>query len=328
MSSYPDLVAYHSIAVTLGQAGHKRELFDVIDTMRSPPKKKFKTGADPWLDLVVFHAVLNACVQRKQWEGVFCVLQQLKQPGLQPAATTYELVMELMLACGKYNLVHEFFKKVQKISIPNALTYRGKIDEAVSVVHNMERRGIVGYAALYYDFARCLCSAGRCQEALMQHALQLDRLFHHSFSLKMRHIISDYKIRIIPDSYTFNTLFDTCVTEKRWDDFEYVYKRMLHHVFHFDAKRHPRMILDACKAGKVELLDVTWMHLTEADRIPPPPLVKGRFCTTLEKDDYAAALSCITNQNLGELQAFSKKMQVMAACGELDTTRLTETAGV
>ncbi|KAM1213074.1 hypothetical protein PS2_004534 [Malus domestica] len=168
MSSYPDLVAYHSIAVTLGQAGHKRALFDVIDTMRSPPKKKFKTGADPWLDLVVFHAVLNACVQRKQWEGVFCVLQQLKQPGLQPAATTYELVMELMLACGKYNLVHEFFKKVQKISIPNALTYRGKIDEAVSVVHNMERRGIVGYAALYYDFARCLCSAGRCQEALMQ----------------------------------------------------------------------------------------------------------------------------------------------------------------
>ncbi|KAM1008069.1 hypothetical protein ACFX2A_004649 [Malus domestica] len=169
MSSYPDLVAYHSIAVTLGQAGHKRALFDVIDTMRSPPKKKFKTGADPWLDLVVFHAVLNACVQRKQWEGVFCVLQQLKQPGLQPAATTYELVMELMLACGKYNLVHEFFKKVQKISIPNALTYRGKIDEAVSVVHNMERRGIVGYAALYYDFARCLCSAGRCQEALMQY---------------------------------------------------------------------------------------------------------------------------------------------------------------
>lgn len=63
MSSYPDLVAYHSIAVTLGQAGHMRELFDVIDTMRSPPKKKFKTGAlgkwDPRLepDIVVFHAV-------------------------------------------------------------------------------------------------------------------------------------------------------------------------------------------------------------------------------------------------------------------------------
>ncbi|KAM1217206.1 hypothetical protein TB2_013200 [Malus domestica] len=105
MSSYPDLLAYHSIVVTLGQARHMRELFD-----------------------------------------------QLKQKGLPPATTTYGLVMEVMLACGKYNLVHEFFKKVQKSSIPNALTSRvivntlwreGKIDEAVSVVHNMEIRGIV-----------------------------------------------------------------------------------------------------------------------------------------------------------------------------------------
>ncbi|KAM1350594.1 hypothetical protein ACFX2F_004531 [Malus domestica] len=197
-----------------------RELFDVIDTMRSPPKKKFKTEAlgkwDPRVepDLVVFHAVLNACVQRKQWEGVFWVLQQLKQQGLQPAATTYELVMELMLACGKYNLVHEFFKKVQKISIPNALTYRGKIDEAVSVVHNMERRGIVGYAALYYDFARCLCSAGRCQEALMQiekickvankplvvSYTGLIQPCLEAGSLKMRHMFSNNGELVLPKS--------------------------------------------------------------------------------------------------------------------------------
>ncbi|KAM1235041.1 hypothetical protein ACFX2J_004555 [Malus domestica] len=189
--------------------------------MRSPPKKKFKTEAlgkwDPRVepDLVVFHAVLNACVQRKQWEGVFWVLQQLKQQGLQPAATTYELVMELMLACGKYNLVHEFFKKVQKISIPNALTYReGKIDEAVSVVHNMERRGIVGYAALYYDFARCLCSAGRCQEALMQiekickvankplvvSYTGLIQPCLEAGSLKMRHMFSNNGELVLPKS--------------------------------------------------------------------------------------------------------------------------------
>lgn len=30
-----------------------------------------------------------------------------------------------MLACGKYNLVHEFFRKVEKSSIPNALNYKG-----------------------------------------------------------------------------------------------------------------------------------------------------------------------------------------------------------
>lgn len=52
--------------------------------------------------------------------------------------------------------------------IVNTLWREGKVGEAVLVVQNMERRGIVGSAALYYDFARCLCSAGRCQEALMQ----------------------------------------------------------------------------------------------------------------------------------------------------------------
>lgn len=35
-------------------------------------------------------------------------------------------------------------------------------------VGEMERRGIVGNAGLYYDLARCLCSAGRCHEALKQ----------------------------------------------------------------------------------------------------------------------------------------------------------------
>lgn len=50
----------------------------------------------------------------------------------------------------------------------NTLWKEGKTDEAISVVESMERRGIIGSAALYYDLARCLCSAGRCQEALTQ----------------------------------------------------------------------------------------------------------------------------------------------------------------
>lgn len=54
--------------MTLGQAGHMKELFDVIDIMRSPPKKKFKTGVfkswDPRLepDIVVYHAV--SCLKK------------------------------------------------------------------------------------------------------------------------------------------------------------------------------------------------------------------------------------------------------------------------
>lgn len=63
LSSYPDLAAYHCIAVILGQAGFMKELFDVIDCMRAAPEKKFNLGPlqrwDPRLepDLVVYNAV-------------------------------------------------------------------------------------------------------------------------------------------------------------------------------------------------------------------------------------------------------------------------------
>ncbi|KAK9267996.1 hypothetical protein L1049_010434 [Liquidambar formosana] len=383
MSSYPDLVAYHCIAVTLGQAGHMKELFDVIDCMRSPPKKKFKKGPfeewDPRLepDIIVYNAVLNACVRRKQWEGAFWVLQQLKQQGQQPSSTTYGLVMEVMFACGKYNLVHEFFRKVQKSSIPNALTYKvlvntlwreGKTDEAVLAVQDMERRGIVGSAALYYDLARCLCSAERCQEALGQiekickvankplvvtytgliqacldsgniqngayifrqmHGFCSPNLVTYNIMLKayLEHGMfeeakklfqkmsedvncisskSDYRDMVVPDTYSFNTMLDACISEKRWDDFEYFYKQMLHHGYHFNGKRHLRMILDASRSGKGELLETTCKHLAQADRILPLSLTKERFCINLEKDDYAAAISCITSHPTSELQALTK----------------------
>ncbi|KAK8978402.1 hypothetical protein V6N11_028405 [Hibiscus sabdariffa] len=383
MASYPDIVAYHSIAVTLGQAGHMRELFDVIDSMRSPPKKKFKTGSlgkwDPRLepDIVVYNAVLNACAGQKQWEGAFWVLQQLKQQHLQPSTTTYGLVMEVMFECGKYNLVHEFFRKISKSSMPNALTYRvlvntlwkeGRIDEVVSVVQSMERRGIVGSAALYYDLARCLCSAGRCQEALMQiekickvaskplvvtytglikacldggnvengayifNEMQrycspnlvtcnimlkayLDHgLFDEAKDLfqKMSKAANGTSSKcddlngVVADGYTFNIMLDGCVQQKKWDEFEHVYGRMLQHGFHFNPKRHLRMILEAARAGKGRLLETTWEQMARVDRTPPLPLIEERFCMKLEKNEYASAVSCITAYPASRLQALSK----------------------
>ncbi|KAK3041873.1 hypothetical protein RJ639_001241, partial [Escallonia herrerae] len=329
MSSYPDYVAYRCIAVTLGQAGHMKELFDVIDCMRSPPKKKLKAGVlekwDPRLepDIVVYNAVLNACVRRKNWEGAFWVLQQIKQRGQQPSSTTYGLVMEVMFVCGKYNLVHEFFKKVQKSSIPNALSYKvlvnthwreGKVDEAVTAVRDMERRGIIGSGSPYYDLARCLCSAGRCQEALMQMIDKICKvankplvvtytgliqacldagniesgvyIFNHMHKVCSPNLVTcnilmkaylehemldeakelfmglvengnrissklEYNDRVMPDIYTFNLMLDACVAHQRWDDLECVYEKMLQHGFHFNTKRHLRLILDACRAGKV-----------------------------------------------------------------------------
>ncbi|KAK1280700.1 Pentatricopeptide repeat-containing protein [Acorus gramineus] len=384
LSSYPDLAAYHCIAVILGQAGYMKELFDVTDCMRSIPKKKFKLGVlqkwDPRLepDLVVYNAVLNACVQRQQWEGAFWVLQQLKQQCIQPSSTTYGLVMEVMLVCEKYNLVHEFFKKVEKSSIPSALNYKvlvntlwkeGKTDEAILVVQDMERRGIVGSASLYYDLSRCLCSAGRCEEALSQIDklckvakkplvvtytgliqtcinfgsienaeyifnemqkfcspnvvtcnIMLKAYLEHGMLEKaidlfqkildgIHHIShkSNCSDRAIPDKFTFNIMLEACFSEKRWNDFENAYVNMLSCGYHFDSRRHLRMVFEASQAGKGHVLEVTWNHLIRAGRTPPPLLVKEMFCIKLAEDEPSAAIACIGSHQTRELHHFSTK---------------------
>ena len=66
--------------------------------------------------------------------------------------------------------------------------------------------------------------------------------------------MDDYRARVIPDLYTFNTMLDACIAEKKWDDFENIYRGMLHHGFHFNAKCHLRMILNASGAVKVSSL--------------------------------------------------------------------------
>ncbi|XP_044495068.1 pentatricopeptide repeat-containing protein At1g30610, chloroplastic-like [Mangifera indica] len=85
---------------------------------------------------------------------------------------------------------------------------------------------------------------------------------------------TDNRDLLVPDVYTFNTMLGACIVEKRWDDLEHVYKTMLQHGFHFNAKRRVRMILDASRAGRVELLETTWKHLAQANQVPPPPLIK------------------------------------------------------
>ncbi|KAJ4754837.1 Pentatricopeptide repeat-containing protein [Rhynchospora pubera] len=222
LASYPDLAAYHCIAVTLGQAGLMKELFDVIDCMRNLPEKKFNLGPlqkwDPRLepDLVVYNAVLNACVQQKQWEGAFWVLQQLKQKGIRATNTTYGLVMEVMLACGKYNLVYEFFDTVKRSKIPSALNYKvlinalwreGKTEDAVLAVKDMEQQGIVGTAGLYYDLARCLCTAGQCNEAL----LQIDKIC---------------KVAKKPLVVTYTGLIQACIDSNNIENARYIYNQM------------------------------------------------------------------------------------------------------
>lgn len=176
---YPDMASYHSLAVALGQAGLLKELVNVIEFLKKKPKK-VKNIQHPELqpDVVIFNAVLNACVPSRQWRGVSWVFEQLRKLGLQPNGATYGLAMEVMLASRKYDLVHEFFGKMRRSGESlRALTYKvlvksfweeGKVDEAVEAVRDMEVRGIKGTASVYYELACCLCYHGRCQEAIME----------------------------------------------------------------------------------------------------------------------------------------------------------------
>ncbi|XP_010938990.1 pentatricopeptide repeat-containing protein At5g67570, chloroplastic isoform X2 [Elaeis guineensis] len=171
---YPDMAAYHSIAVTLGQAGLLNELMTIVECMRQKPSKGIKNMKrgdwDPCLepDIVIYNA----------WKGVFWVLEQIRFCGLKPIGATYGLAMEVMLRAGKHDFVHNFFKKMQKNGLPpKALTYKvlvrtfweeGKVDEAVEAVRDMENRGVVGAASVYYELACCLCNNGRWKDAMME----------------------------------------------------------------------------------------------------------------------------------------------------------------
>nr|XP_027192449.1 pentatricopeptide repeat-containing protein At5g67570, chloroplastic isoform X2 [Cicer arietinum] len=189
---YPDMAAYHSIAVTLGQAGLLKELLNVVECMRQKPetfkymyRKNWDLSLEP--DVVIYNAVLNACVPSKQWKGVSWVFQQLREGGLKPNGATYGLAMEVMLESGNYDLVHELFGKMRRSGeVPEALTYKvlvrtcwkeGKVDEAVKVVRDMERKGVMGTASVYYELACCLCNCGRWQDAIPE-VERIRRLSH------------------------------------------------------------------------------------------------------------------------------------------------------
>ncbi|KAJ6420307.1 hypothetical protein OIU84_030261 [Salix udensis] len=83
-----------------------------------------------------------------------------------------------MLHSGKYESVHEYFRKMKKSGESlKALTYKvlvrafweeGRVNEAVEAVRDMEQRGVVGAASVYYELACCLCFNGRWQDAMLE----------------------------------------------------------------------------------------------------------------------------------------------------------------
>ncbi|XP_057784488.1 pentatricopeptide repeat-containing protein At5g67570, chloroplastic-like [Salvia miltiorrhiza] len=99
---YPDMAAFHCFSVILGQAGLLKELLNVIESMKEKPKNIKNMRRKNWSpelqpDIVIFNAVLNACVPTCQWKGVSWVFQQLRRNGLRPNGASYGLAMEVIV---------------------------------------------------------------------------------------------------------------------------------------------------------------------------------------------------------------------------------------
>ncbi|KAL3688636.1 hypothetical protein R1sor_014945 [Riccia sorocarpa] len=181
--AYPDMAAYHSVAVTLGQAGFLEELLDLIAALRRGLKnikwdlKLENYGVlDP--DLVIFNAVLNACVPHKEWKCALWVLDEIRKKKLRPNSASYGLAIEVMVKAGKLNLAFDLLEVMENDRcLPNSLTYRvlveglgqaGQPDKALALVKRMEERGIVPSPAVYFALASTLCTCGRWKEAILQ----------------------------------------------------------------------------------------------------------------------------------------------------------------
>ncbi|KAG0597694.1 hypothetical protein M758_12G014900 [Ceratodon purpureus] len=225
-STYPDMAAYHSIAVTLGKAGHLTQLLHLIESLREGPVKKDVRGSPRQLnwngrlepDIVVYNAVINACGPHRQWEGTEWVLQQLQSSGIRPNSTTYGLAIEVMVKSGQYAKAWKYYEIMERGDfLPNALTFKalvealgttGEVDKAIEMVEEMEHRGILENAGVYYALASALCAAGRLSEALVQ----VDKLLK----------IPSRK----PDVVTFTGLIRTCEKVGRWQDAISLFNRM------------------------------------------------------------------------------------------------------
>lgn len=183
-SSYPDMAAYHTVAVTLGQAGLLKELLELIEVLADGPKERMKNVPlvhwDPRLlpDVVVYNAVLNACVPSKEWRGVLWTWEQLEKSAISPNAATFGLTIEAMVKAGQFNQAIRFYKRMERAGFPpNAQTYKCLVEvfgkskksvEAVQLVNEMEASGIIGTASVYYALACSFCISGRLKEALVQ----------------------------------------------------------------------------------------------------------------------------------------------------------------
>eukprot|EP00850_Spirogloea_muscicola_P016704 SM000137S00482 [mRNA] locus=s137:397117:401173:- [translate_table: standard] len=183
--AWPDLPAYHALAVALGQAGCLDDLLEVIEELRgdsqgplASPKQSLCQQTTLQPDVVVYNAVLNACSSRIRWQLVDWVFAEMERGKLTPNGATYGLAIEVYMRAGKIEAAQQMAKRMLEcgfdftsrtyLAILAGLAKAGKGEQAQSVLTEMEDCGLTPPASAYYHVACVLCSVGRWQDAVKQ----------------------------------------------------------------------------------------------------------------------------------------------------------------
>lgn len=164
--------------------------------------------------------------------------------------------MTILIAITRSHMVSNFLLQVDKIckvaKKPLAVTYTGLIQACLD-------SGSIENGTYIFNEMHKFCSPNTVTCNIMLKSYIRHEMFEEAKDLFQKILDGSHQIKskhdqdqmAMPDKFTFNTMMDACAAENKWDDFEYTYKQMLHHGFHFDTRRHLRLVLDAFRAGKV-----------------------------------------------------------------------------
>lgn len=111
---YPDMAAYHSIAVTLGQSGLVKELLNIVECMRQKPYKKIRN------------------MRRKNWDR-----------SVEPDVVIFNAVCELQLIYVLANYLKYSFKSLHIRLIPS-LCFQLIVRCSMLVCHPSSGKGYLG----------------------------------------------------------------------------------------------------------------------------------------------------------------------------------------
>ncbi|URE40335.1 PPR repeat [Musa troglodytarum] len=285
---YPDMAAYHSIAVTLGQAGLVNELVNIIECMKQKPSKTLKNmnrrNWDPCLepDVIIYNAVLNACVPSRQWKGVFWVLEQMRHRGIKPIGATYGLAMEV----EKLQTLH--LTKPLEVTFTGMILSAldgGYIADCISIFKHMKDHCTPNIGTI-----NAMLKVYHCGDMFAK-AKELFEATKATYCRSKPHSANGSSLQL--DAYSYKSMLEVSASAQQWEYFEHVYKEMTLCGHHLDHRKHSWLLVEASRAGKWHLLEHAFDTVLEAEQIPHVSLFIAMIFQTIAQQNFARTTSLL-----------------------------------